>query len=71
MSWMIGLRNAPVNAVMTAVNAAPMTIPTARSTTLPRMMKSLKPLSMSTPVCWPRGSTALLPGTGYRQTTLN
>src|SRR5512138_1566085 len=32
-----------VKAVTTAVNAAPITMPTARSTTLPRMMKSLKP----------------------------
>ena len=29
--------------ITTAVNAVPMTTPTARSTTLPRMMKSLKP----------------------------
>src|SRR5665213_4552550 len=30
----------------TAVNAAPMTIPTARPTTLPRNMKSLKPFNI-------------------------
>src|SRR5687768_1740521 len=32
-----------------AVNAEPMTTATARSMTLPRRMKSLKPLSMGTP----------------------
>src|SRR3954447_11487295 len=32
-----------VKAVTTAVKDAPITMPTARSTTLPRMMKSLKP----------------------------
>jgi hypothetical protein len=31
------------------VNAAPMTTATARSTTLPRKMKSRKPLNMRTP----------------------
>src|SRR6266511_3070083 len=46
---MIGLTNAPVNAVTTAVKATPITIPTARSITLPRMMKSLKPLSIDPP----------------------
>ncbi len=34
-----------VNDVTIAVNAAPTTTATARSTTLPRRMKSLKPLS--------------------------
>src|SRR3954453_9590931 len=40
-----GSRNESVNAPTTAVNAAPMTTATARSTTLPRSRKSLKPLS--------------------------
>src|SRR4051794_13450794 len=43
MSWISGLMKPFVKAVTTVVNAAPMTMPTARSTTLPRMMKSLKP----------------------------
>ena len=47
--WMIGLINELVNPVTTAVNAAPITMPTARSMTLPRMMKSLKPLSIDPP----------------------
>src|SRR3954466_14646714 len=44
-----GSRNDLGNWVTSPVNAAPMTMPTARSTTLPRMMKSLKPLSICTP----------------------
>src|SRR3954464_14588461 len=43
---MSGVRKEAVNAATTAVNAAPMTTATARSTTLPRSTKSLKPLSM-------------------------
>src|SRR5690554_2812019 len=40
--------SSPSTSVFTiAVNAAPMTTATARSMTLPRMMNSLKPLSMS------------------------
>ena len=48
-----------VSWVTTPVNAAPMTMPTARSTTLPRMMKSLKPLSIRTPEVsgFPSGTT--------------
>src|SRR4051795_2336026 len=38
-----------VKAVTIVVNAAPMTTATARSTTLPRRMKSLKPLSTQPP----------------------
>src|SRR5689334_14402262 len=42
---MIGVRMSATNAVTTAPNAAPITTATARSTTLPRMMNSRKPLS--------------------------
>src|SRR5829696_546353 len=40
-----GVRKDSVNWLTTPVKAAPITIPTARSTTLPREIKSLKPLS--------------------------
>src|SRR3954469_15425466 len=43
INWMSGLMKPLVNAVTTVVKEAPITMPTARSTTLPRMMKSLKP----------------------------
>src|SRR4051812_24332598 len=46
---MRGVRMKLTNAVTTAVNAAPMTTATARSMTLPRMTKSLKPLSIGPP----------------------
>ncbi len=36
----------PTNAATTAPKAPPMTTATARSTTLPRRMNSLKPLTM-------------------------
>src|SRR5690348_13879076 len=42
-----GSRNDLVNWLTTAANAVPITMPTARSTTFPRRMKSLKPRSMS------------------------
>ena len=42
----IGLTMAVTNADTTAANAVPITTAIARSTTLPRMMNSLKPLSM-------------------------
>src|ERR671914_384776 len=44
---MSGWRMRWVNAVTMLPNAAPITTATARSTTLPRRMKSLKPLIMS------------------------
>src|SRR4051795_4156052 len=44
---MTGWMMPPVNCVMIAPNAAPTTTATARSTTLPRSRKSLKPLIMS------------------------
>ena len=44
-----GLRIPSRNALITRANAAPMTTATARSTTFPRMMNSLKPLSIVSP----------------------
>src|SRR6266404_9073360 len=44
-----GVSRSLVNAVTTDPKAAPMTTPTARSTTLPRRMNCLKPLSMEPP----------------------
>src|SRR6201995_3256478 len=49
MAAMIGVMMSATSAVTTAPNAPPMTTATARSTTLPRMMNSLKPLSMENP----------------------
>src|SRR6476660_5840429 len=46
MAAMSGVRRSLVKAVTTDPKAAPMTTPTARSTTLPRRMNCLKPLSM-------------------------
>src|SRR6478672_4151358 len=46
MAAMSGVRRSLVKAVTTEPKAAPMTTPTARSTTLPRRMNCLKPLSM-------------------------
>ena len=43
---MRGLMTLVTSAVMTAVKAAPITIPTARSMAFPREINSLKPLSM-------------------------
>src|SRR2546430_14769092 len=43
---MSGVRRSLTSAVTTAPNAAPMTTATARSTTLPRRMNSLKPLNI-------------------------
>ena len=58
----------PPTLVMIAVNAAPMTTATARSMTLPRMMKSLKPLiirvSSRSPA--PAGSRSRRCGRGLR-----
>ena len=45
---MSGVRMLATNAVITAPKAAPMTTATARSTTLPRMMKSRNPLNIET-----------------------
>src|SRR5688500_4473957 len=44
-----GVSRFSVNAVTTAVNAAPMATPMARSMTLPRRMKALKSLSIGSP----------------------
>src|SRR5262249_52239311 len=44
-----GVRRSLVNAPTTVAKAAPMTTPTAISTTLPRRMNFLKPLSMEAP----------------------
>ncbi len=47
MAAMSGEMTSSTSAFTTRPKAAPMTTATARSTTLPRMMKSLKPLSMT------------------------
>ena len=44
----IGVKMSVTNDVITAPKAAPITTPTARSTTLPLRMKALKSLSMPT-----------------------
>jgi hypothetical protein len=49
MALMRGLIRPLVKAVTIAVNAVPMTTATARSTTLPRIRKSLKPFSTVSP----------------------
>src|SRR6185369_14621562 len=46
MAAMSGVSRSLVKAVTTDPKAAPMTTPTAKSTTLPRRMNCLKPLSM-------------------------
>src|SRR4051794_18883451 len=48
---MSGVMKSATKAVTTAPNAAPMTTPTARSTTLPRSMNSLKSLSIGALLC--------------------
>src|SRR5256885_14892153 len=46
---MSGVSRSLTSAVTTVPNAAPTTTATARSTTFPRTMNSLKPLSISSP----------------------
>src|SRR6476661_25976 len=53
------------NASTTLANAVPMTTATARSTTLPRIRKSLKPLIMSVPSCAPGGGACGAAGVGW------
>src|SRR5215212_6695639 len=52
-----GVRNESTKAATTAVNAAPMTTATARSTTLPRSRKSLKPFIMGSSIHTSLGAT--------------
>ncbi len=49
MAAIRGVRRSLVRAVTTDPNAAPITTPTARSTTLPRKINCLKPDSMTIP----------------------
>src|SRR4051794_9541875 len=49
MAAISGVMRSATSLVTTAPNAAPMTTATARSTTLPRMTKSLNPLSIVPP----------------------
>ena len=50
MAAISGVRMSATKAVITAPKAAPMTTATARSTTLPRMMKSRNPLNIRPPL---------------------
>src|SRR5512133_1658017 len=51
---MIGCTKLSMNVLMTAANAVPMTTATARSTTFPRIRKSLKPLITCVSRGWAR-----------------
>ena len=65
------VRRSLVKAPTTAANAAPMTTPTAMSTTLPRRMNCLKPLSMIAPWELNKCSDRAVAGrdlNGYRST---
>src|SRR5215469_4381840 len=55
---MNGVSRSLVKAVTTLANAAPITTPTAMSTTLPRRMNCLNPLSMEPPKRRAQGSPA-------------
>src|SRR3954471_2254663 len=57
---MIGCTKLSMNVLMTAANAVPMTTATARSTTFPRIRKSLKPLITCLSRGWAPGGAVSL-----------